>query len=161
MKKLIVLGVLLAGCRGSMTPTPAPQPTTPATTTTPASPATTGGTGAATPSAALSAFLAAAKAGDLQAMSVIWGTAGGPARGTMPAAELEMREIFISKCIRHDRFTVLSESQAQGGKRVMNVQLTMGSLTRASNFTLVPGPQGRWYVETVDLPALDDICKLR
>lgn len=124
-------------------------------------PTASGGTGAATPGAAVSAFMAAAKVEDLQALAAVWGTAEGSIRDQISRSELEMREVYIVKCLRHDQYTVLSDGSAPAGKRLMNVQLKRGTLTRATNFTLVASPQGRWYVERLDLEPLNDICLAR
>lgn len=152
MKKLIgIAALLLAAC----------QPKTQVGSPTPsAGGAPTGGVGAATAPAALTSFMTAAKSEDLQAIGSIWGTPDGPAREAMSRSELEMRSYYIVKCLRHDRFAVLSESNAAGGRRVMSVQVTKGALTKSTNFTLVPGPQGRWFVEKVDLEPLTQICQL-
>ena len=150
MKKLIGLGVLLVACRGgSMSSTPTP------------SAGTTGGVGAATARTAVDAFMAAVKAEDLQALGAIWGTQQGPAREQMSRADLEMREYYIVKCLRHDKYTILSDAGAPAGARVFTVQLTYGPLTRSTNFSLVPGPQNRWYVRDVELKQVDDICLKR
>jgi len=47
-------------------------------------------------------FLAAVKAQDLQAMSVVWGTSKGPARDQLERSELEKREIIMQGCYDHD-----------------------------------------------------------
>ena len=57
-----------------------------------------GAPGAATPAAAVDAFLAAAKAEDLQAMSAVWGTPTGSVRDQIPRDELDKREIYIIRC---------------------------------------------------------------
>src|SRR5688572_6446905 len=77
VRKLVALLLVLGACRS--TPTPAPV-----------SPST-GTTGTATSEAAVTAFLGAVKAGDLQAMSLVWGTEKGPASEQMDRAELEKR----------------------------------------------------------------------
>jgi hypothetical protein len=121
-----------------------------------------GAPGAATPSAAVTAFLDAGKAGDLQAMSAVWGTAEGSVRSQIDQKQLEQREIYIISCTKHDKFAVVSDATGSQGKRVLNVQVTRGAVTRATNFTVVMGPANRWFVESLELsPQLDDICKSR
>lgn len=151
MKKLIGIGALLlvSACQpkatvGSPTPTPG----------------TASGPGGATPTEALAMFMTAAKSEDLQAVSAMWGDNEGLARDKMSRQELEMRTYIIVKCVRHDRYTVLSDGSTAGGRRQMSVQLTKGGITKASNFTLSPSPQGRWLVEKIDLEALTPICQL-
>ena len=148
MKKLIGFALLLVACRGSMTPSstlkPAPS-----------------GPGAATASAAVTAFLAAAKAGDLQAFALAWGDEKGPARDNIARDELEKREVFLIRCLRHDKATQLSDAQGASGTRVLSVQLTAGALTRSTNFTAVVGPSNRWYVKSFEQAAVNDICLMR
>jgi hypothetical protein len=118
-------------------------------------------TGGATPGAALTSFMDAVKAEDLQAMSAVWGTTTGPARETIPRTELEKREVYTAKCLRHDAFRVLNETKGSSGARVLAVELTKGPLTKTTNFTLVPGPQNRWYVFDIDLAPVNAICLAR
>ena len=70
-------------------PAPAPAPA-PATIH-----STAGQTGAATPKGAVSDFLNAVNAQDIQAMSVIFGTSKGPSRDNMDRTELEKRLIIL------------------------------------------------------------------
>jgi hypothetical protein len=146
VKKLIGLGLLLVACRGSMGPKQAPAP---------------GAPGAATPSAAVTAFMDGVKAGDLQAISAVWGTSAGSIRNDIPEPELSKREFYLISCTKHDKFTVLSDAPGPEGSRVLAVQITRGSLTRATNFEVVPGPENRWYVKNLDLKAVNDICLAR
>jgi hypothetical protein len=151
VKKLIGIGALLlvSACQpkatvGSPTPTPG----------------ATSGPGAATPTEALATFMTAAKAEDLQGVSAIWGDHEGLVRDKVTRQELEMRTYIMVKCLRHDRYTVLSDGTGTGGRRRLNVQLNKGGLTRTSNFTLTPGPSGRWLVENFEIEPLNSICQL-
>ena len=147
MKKVIGLGLLLVGCRGSMGPKQAPAP---------------GAPGAASPSAAVTAFMDAVKAGDLQAISAVWGTTTGSIRNDIPEPDLSKREIYIISCTKHDTFKIGSETSGPAGERTLPVDITRGTLTRSTNFHVVMGPDNRWYVLNLDVtPALDDICKAR
>jgi hypothetical protein len=104
------------------------------------------------------AFLAASKAGDLQAMSAVWGTADGTIRNQMPRQTVEERETYIIACTKHDRFQIISEGNGAPGQRVLAVQLTRGTLTRSANFTTGPATDGRWYVFKLELEKLNDLC---
>jgi hypothetical protein len=146
VKKLIGLGLLLVACRGSMTPSTTPTPVAP---------------GAASPKEAVTRFLDAAKMGDLQAMSAVWGTPEGSIRDQMPRDTVEMREIYIAKCVRHDKFTIVSDEPGQTGTRVLTVQLVRGPLTRQSEFLEVQDQKGRWYVQKFQIEKLNDICMSR
>jgi hypothetical protein len=116
-------------------------------------------TGAPAPRTAVEQFLAAVRAQDLQAMSVVWGSEKGPARDLIERQELEKRELVMQCMLTHDRFRILSEAAGSAGKRVFRVELRRGSITRATNFTSVQGPSDRWYVETADLEPVKDLCR--
>jgi hypothetical protein len=146
VKKVIALGLLLVGCRGSVGPKQAPAP---------------GAPGATSPSAAVTAFMDGVKAGDLQAISAVWGTADGSIRNSIAEPDLSKREIYIMSCTKHDAFKINSEASGPAGERVLGVDIIRGTLTRSTNFHVVMGPQSRWYVLNLELPALDDICKAR
>jgi hypothetical protein len=159
VKKLIGIGVLLLVACQRKVEVSSP---TPATATN-----AVGAVGGATPAEALTRFMAAAKAEDLQAVAAVWGDDQGLARDKLSRQELEMRTYIIVKCVRHDSYKVLSEGNAAGGRRVLNVQLTKaagpprGTLTPISNFTMARGPQGRWFVEIVEMqPLQNTICML-
>ena len=149
MKKLL-LAVLLVGVgacgRSATTP---PGEVTPVSAT---------GAGAETPQAAVDRFLSTVRAGDLQAMSLIWGSEKGPARDNIPRAELEKREIILQCYLKHDSYKILDEANAAGGRRVFDVELKKKDLTRTTNMHTVRGPKGRWFVEKTDIAALRDFC---
>lgn len=150
MKKLIGLGLLLlAGCQRQAVVS-SPSPATGAV----------GGIGGATTTDALAAFMAGARAEDLQAVGAVWGDHEGLAREKVSRSEFEMRAYIMVKCLRHDRYTVLSEGNAAGGRRVMNVQITKGPITKSTNFKAVRGPQGRWFIEHFEIEPLNQICQL-
>jgi len=115
-------------------------------------------TGAATPQLAVSKFLASARAQDLQAMSVYWGTEQGPARDVVPRDQLEKRELIMQCYLTHDKFAIMGDAPGQHGSRVMQVSLTKGQLTRQTTFTVVRGPSDRWYVSDLELEPLKDLC---
>lgn len=150
MKKLVILSLLVVagatGCKRQVTTPPA------------AGGAAGTGVGAATPREAVQRFMAAAKAQDLQAISMIWGTSAGPARATMGQQELEMRIVSFLPCLKHDSYQVRSDGPAAGGERMMSVELRFRDLTRSSNFYATPGPANRWFVRQFDQIALRDIC---
>jgi hypothetical protein len=150
VKKLAILMLLVAvaGCRRqvSVSSPPPGDPNAP---------------GAATPREAVQRFMAAAKAQDLQAVSMIWGTSSGPARSTMGQQELEMRIVSFLGCLKHDSYSVRSEGPAAGGERMLVVELKFKELTRSSDFYATRGPSSRWLIRQFDLKALQDICSRR
>lgn len=150
MKKLAILLLLVAAasCRRQVV-VASPPPSDP------------NAPGAATPREAVQRFMSAAKAQDLQAMAIIWGTSAGPARGTMGQQEIEQREVIMMGCLKHDSYRTGAESPASGGERVVAVEIKFRDLTRTTNFYATPGPSNRWYVRTFDLESVRDICVRR
>ena len=149
MRKLLI-GLLVAV--GACTTRTTVIPATP-------SPASTSTAGQRSPREALSTFLSAANAQDLQAMSAVWGDKDGSVRssGKMGREEIEKREIIMMCYLRHDRYRVVSESPAVDNERVLGVELTKGRLSRTANFNMA-SDGARWYVRSADLEALRDLC---
>jgi hypothetical protein len=153
VKKLIGLGVLLlatACARKAEVSSPAPSTGVPAI----------GVVGAATPAEAVSMILAAAKAEDLQALGAVWGDADGLVREKWPRSEFEMRAFYLAKCLRNDRFTIVSEGTSANDRRLANVRITKGAETALTTFRLVTGKNGRWLVENAELAPLTRICQM-
>jgi hypothetical protein len=115
-------------------------------------------TGAQTPRLAVEQFLRAARAEDIQAMGVVWGSSRGPARDTMERTELERRGIILQCFVAHDSFRVVGETPGEGGRRVFGVVLVRGARSRQTSLYTIAGPGGRWYVENVDLASIRDFC---
>ena len=110
---------------------------------------------------AVGKFLGAAQAQDVQAMVNVWGTKDGSIRNTVPMDNVEKRAIYLIRCLRHDSYSVLTETPAAGGDRVMTVQLKRGNLAPSGMFTTTIGPQGRWYVSNLDTEAFNSICSAK
>ena len=136
MKHAIAFVLLLAACSG----------------------APSGGalTGAENPRAAVQRFLAAARAQDMQAISVVWGNAKGPQREQIERAELEKREQIMIALLRHDQATISEPRNAPDNKVTVIVELKQGVRTAAPWFTVARGPSNRWYVEDLDLVTLQN-----
>jgi hypothetical protein len=149
VKKLIITVALLAACRS------APQ----TVTTTSAAPVVSGNqTGGADAVAAIRGFLDAAKQQNIQALGTFWGDAQGPARDRMERAEAEKRELIMVCYLKHDRYDIAGDAPNPGGTRAVVVNMTLGELSRSATFQVVRGPSNRWYVQDVDLKALQDFC---
>jgi len=150
MKKLLCSIALVGAvaCGGS-SPTPAPRPN---------SQVPTNSAGAPSARAAVEQFFAAVKAQDLQAMSLVWGTAKGPARNNMERAELEKREVILQCYFQHDSYSITGESQGTGGQQVFQLRLVRGQQTRNTAAYTVAGPANRWYVQDLDMAAVRDFC---
>lgn len=150
MKKLAIAVLLVvAGCQRQVKVTSAPASSS--TTTTNAS-------GAASAREAVQKFMAAGKDQNIQAMAEIWGTEQGPASATMEQEEREMRLIIMMRCLRHDTYSIVSETQVAGGDRQFTVQLRRGTLTATSTFRATPGPNSRWYLKGFEPEPLNVIC---
>lgn len=115
-------------------------------------------TGGASPQLATDQFLKAVHAGDLQAMSTVFGTKNGPARETMDRTELEKRETILACYFNHDTYRVLGESSGQTDHRDVHVELHKGNLIRLTTFYTIRGPGGRWYVDNMDIAGVRDFC---
>ena len=83
-------------------------------------------------------------------MGVVWGTKEGPVKD-IPRQELEQREMIMARCLEHDSASFLEDSPGTEGDRLIRFTLFRGTLTRTTTFTVVPGPQSRWYVEQINL----------
>jgi hypothetical protein len=149
VKKLIIMVALLGACRSATTTT---------SSSTPAPVVSGSQTGAPDAMAAIRGFLAAAKIQDIQALGALWGDKQGPARDRMERAEAEKRELIMVCYLKHDRYTIVGDAPNPGGTRAVVVNLALGDLTRSANFQVAQGPGNRWYVQDVDLKALQDFC---
>jgi hypothetical protein len=108
-------------------------------------------TGAPTARGAVERFLAAVRAQDLQAMSVVWGTKDGPARDALPRDLMEKREVIMTQCLAHDSASFIDETPSLDGARQVRFILYRGPVTRTTSFTAESSPQSRWYVREIDL----------
>lgn len=151
MKK-VIMGLMLAGaCR---TQTVVLGPSSPQTTVA----SKPGQIGAANPTSAVQGFMTAAKTSDLQAMSSLWGDQSGLARDRFSGEELQKRELFVMRCLRHDTWDIIGDAPGFSGARAMLVQVSYGDLKRSAALEVVQGPSERWYVRDVDTKSLQDIC---
>ena len=116
-------------------------------------------TGAAAPRLAVEQFLAAVKAQDLQAISVVWGTSKGPARDQMERTELERREIIMQGCYAHDRYRIVEEGPSTAGERFVKLEISRGRQSATPTFAVVKGPSDRWYVRDAGISAMSVLCK--
>ncbi len=117
------------------------------------------GPGASSPRPALDAFLSAVKAQDLQAMSAVWGDKDGPVRDSkrMGRDEMERRELILMCYFKHDKYRVLGESPSADGERVLQVELTKGTMSRTTNFYATKGGD-RWYIRSAQMEPVRDLC---
>lgn len=134
----VLVLVLLAGCRPG---------------------AAGGATGASASDAAVQQFLFAANAEDLQAMSAVWGNQESPTRDRVSRQELERRLLIIVCHVRHDESRIGPAQTGEAGRVLHRVELKKGTLTASPMFTTVRNTRdGRWYVEDLDLRAVQPLC---
>jgi hypothetical protein len=140
VKKLLIVLLLATACQTTSTVIP-PQ------------------SAAASPRPALDQFLAAVRTQDLQAMSAAWGNKDGPVRDSkiMTRDEVERRELILMCYFKHDKYRVIGEQPAMDNERVMQVELTKGTISRTTNFFLAQG-RDRWYVRSADMEPVRDLC---
>jgi hypothetical protein len=150
---LLVVGAACHSTPTTTTPSPGPAPAAP----------TGNQTGAVDAPGAVRAFLAAAKAQDLQAMGALFGNEEGPARDVLAREELEKREIIMASCLQFDRFDIIGDAPGTGGARMLAVLLVKANRSASINFETVAAPRDhRWYVKSFDLPKLmQDYCARR
>jgi hypothetical protein len=108
---------------------------------------------------AVEQFLAAVRAQDIQAMSVVFGTTSGPSRDNMDREQLEKRLIILQCYFMHDKYRILGETPGESGHRVFPVQLTRGRLEKTPRFYTVQGPGGRWFVDNMEIAAVREFCR--
>lgn len=141
MKKLTLLLVVLAACAGG-------------------GESGSQAIGAGSPEGAVTAFMAAAKAQDLQAMSSVWGDSKGLVRNSVDRTELEKRELIIMRLLCQEQFRVASKSAGVGGRQILQLEMKRTTKTELVKFVTVQGPADRWYVEDIpDLERLQGFCK--
>lgn len=116
-------------------------------------------TGAESSDAAVQQFIFAARAGDLQGMSAVWGDDIRPTRDLVSRQELERRLLIIACHMRHDESRIGAARRGESGRVLHTVEMTKGTLRASPLFTTVRNRKsGRWYVENIDLTVLQPFC---
>jgi len=116
-------------------------------------------TGAPSSDAAVQQFLFAAKAGDIQAMSAVWGDREMPTRDRVSRQELERRLLIIVCHLKHDESRIGAPETGEGGRVKHRVELTQGERRASPMFTTVRNLKDtRWYVEDLDMNAVQAFC---
>ena len=148
MKRLLFVLLAAAACGGSSTPQPGAAPV----------PTSAKNPGAASPKAAIQAFMTAIKEQDLDALAFIWGSEKGPASQIVPSDQLRKREMIMECYFQHDSYQITSDIASEAGIHVVTLSVTRGSFTRETKTQVVQGPKGRWYVANPELQPLRDLC---
>ena len=113
-------------------------------------------TGGANPRDAVDRFLAGARAQDIQALGAMFGNDQGPLRDHADRSMVERQLLIQLQCLRHDKATVSAPTRGAGGTEIFTVDLTQGTLTASPHFTVVRGPENRWYVEVFEIVELQN-----
>jgi hypothetical protein len=113
--------------------------------------------GGMAPGEVVERFLKAASDKQYGTMAELFGTTGGSilARDARPDAERRM--YAIATVLEHERFALRDQLPVPGSatrEMAITVALTHRGRTIDVPFTTVPGPDGRWFVEKVDLQAV-------
>ena len=115
--------------------------------------------GASSSENAVSEFLSAARAQDLQALSAVWGNDVSPARDRIERQELERRLLIIMCHLRHDESRIAQRQAGAEGRTLHPVDLSQGTMRATATFTTVRNRKsGRWYVEDFDMRPLRGFC---
>ena len=140
-RTIVALLLVLGACKSGGSATPAGQ------------------VGAVGPRQAAAQFMASIKSEDIQATSIIWGSAKGPARELITnRGDLEKRILVMQCNLNHDSYRILSELPGEGNKRVMKLEIRKGQITAQTTMTATPGPNQRWFIENTDLQAMRGFC---
>jgi hypothetical protein len=116
-------------------------------------------TGAPSSAMAVTQFLSAARAQDLQALSAVWGNADGPTRDRVERQELERRLLIIVCHLKHDESRIGPPQAGEEGRVLHAVEMTQGVRTATVSFTTIKNRRSdRWYVENVDLAPVRAFC---
>jgi len=148
MRRLLFVMLVAAACGGSSGPQTGAAPGL----TSKSDP------GAATPTAAIAAFMGAIKEQDLDALSYIWGSERGPASEIVDASQLRKRELIIQCYFQHDGYRIVSDVSTTATQHVVTLSVTKGSFTRETKTQVVLGPHDRWFVANPELAPLQDLC---
>jgi hypothetical protein len=159
VKKFLALLIFAAACAPKVTTTTKTTPVEPASPPSAEAPRAPNQTGGATARAAVEEFLSAVRAGDIQAMSVLFGTKSGPSRDNMSRDENEKRLVILQCYFNHDKSRILGESPGDDGQRVVEAELTKQGIVRTPSFYAVQGPSNRWYVNNMEIAAVRDFCR--
>lgn len=115
------------------------------------------GWGAPSSRAAVDLFLDAANREDYEAMWKVFGTKDGPAADRFGIPEVEQRMIFLSALLKHSGREMRQADLASAGPGRTRWLVRLEG-TRKGDVTVpvitVPGPEGRWYVERLNVDAL-------
>lgn len=112
--------------------------------------------GASTPKGAVEMMLTAAKMQDIQAMSAVWGDEKGMTRDRIDRAQLETRALAMICLLRPDTQKIGEPQQLGGGHFQISADLTQGTNSASTMFTVAQSSAGRWLVSDVAIIPLQN-----
>jgi hypothetical protein len=135
--RTILAAILVVGLAACRTVTIVQEPSPSATPNAP---------GAANHRAAVDAFFAAVRSGDLQAAGSVWGSKDGAARDLMGRDEMERRLLIIQCYLAHQNMRVIGSPRTKGDSAFYRVELVQTARTQQTDVITVQGPRSRWFV---------------
>jgi hypothetical protein len=150
MRRALFMMLVAAACGGQAGPGTGAAPAGP--------PTSQDNPGAASPTLAIETFMAATKAQDLDALSLIWGSEKGPARDIVPPDQLRKRELIIQCYFQHDSYQIKSDVATSKTAHIVTLSVTRKDFTRETSTQVLLGPRDRWYVANPKLEPLQDLC---
>jgi len=118
-------------------------------------------TGASSGRAAVDGIMGALRAGDIQAVSKLWGTARGPSRDDdrFQRDELERRIVLMSRCFTHDSYRIVGRVAGKNGGEGYAVELRRRNQIRRTTLNAVRARSKRWYVDELDVDPVREFCQ--
>jgi hypothetical protein len=106
---------------------------------------------------AVERFLQLALERNYSAMGWVFGTSSGPINARDPRVEVEQRMYGLANLLESDGFVVGAARPVPGRMEEavsLSVALRRGSQRFQVPFTVVRGPQGRWFVEQIGVESI-------
>jgi hypothetical protein len=107
------------------------------------------------PALTVERFLQAANTRDLETMSRLFGTDGGPIGDARSRVEVELRMDVIAEILQHDDYEITSERRVPGAEVPSNrigvdLLLPSGTTVQDVGFTVVESDDG-WLINVIEL----------
>jgi hypothetical protein len=112
------------------------------------------------PASAVERFLQLAHDRQYAQMGWVFGTAQGAVIQSWPLAEVEQRMYALARLLEHDSFVVGPSAAVPGrigAAERFQVQLRTDTRLYQVPFTVVRGPNQRWFVEQVAVEAITNV----
>jgi hypothetical protein len=116
--------------------------------------------GAPVPQAAVERFLQLVEEKDYVQLGWVFGTKEGPIIERDPIAEVERRMYALASILEHERYAVQSQAPVPGtvGEAFrFQVGLVKRGREYVVPFTVVRGPEGRWFVEQIGVEEITEM----